>query len=124
MRAAIVRKFGPPTNISIENDWPIPNINSKQILVRVKAASVNPVDTYIRSGHFGSLPKIPYSPGMDGAGLVEKVGDHVKNFKNGDRVWFLSHNSGAGAEFCAVEEDTVFQLPDGVSFVQGMKGLL
>jgi len=49
--------------------------------VNIKCSGVNPVDTYIRDGAFAVLPELPYTPGKDGAGVVEEVGDCVKNFK-------------------------------------------
>jgi NADPH:quinone reductase len=57
------------------------NSVSFQLLVRVKSAGVNPVDTYIRSGTHDIKPVLPYTPGNDGAGIIEEVGDEVKNFK-------------------------------------------
>lgn len=85
MRAAVVKAFGPATNISLENSWPRPSITKKQVLpnkilftlikvlVRVKASGVNPVDTYIRAGQYAILPELPYIPGREGAGIVEQV---------------------------------------------------
>ena len=57
-----------------------------QLVVRVHAAGVNPVDTYIRSGFYASRPALPYTPGSDGGGVVEMVGKDVSRFKPGDRV--------------------------------------
>jgi len=58
-----------------------------QVLVDVKAAGVNPVDTYIRSGQYSTLPPLPYTPGSDAAGIVAGVGSDVHEFKAGDRVY-------------------------------------
>lgn len=52
-----------------------------QLLVRVKSAGVNPVDTYIRSGGHPLSPELPYTPGNDGAGIVEDIGEQVTKFK-------------------------------------------
>ena len=57
------------------------------MLVDVKAAGVNPVDTYIRSGQYAFLPPLPYTPGSDAAGVVAAVGSDVHGFKVGDRVY-------------------------------------
>jgi len=118
MRAAVVKNFGPASNIVIEKSWPRPSINSAQILVRVHAAGVNPVDTYIRGGQYAQLPDLPYIPGKEGAGIVEETGDQVKNFNVGDHVWFTYPKTGSSAEFAVVEK-TVYSLPSGVSFSQG-----
>uniref|UniRef100_A0A914D7K1 Alcohol dehydrogenase-like N-terminal domain-containing protein n=1 Tax=Acrobeloides nanus TaxID=290746 RepID=A0A914D7K1_9BILA len=82
------------------------------VLVRVKASSVNPVDTYIRAGQYAQLPELPYTPGRDGSGIVEQIGKEVQNFKVGDSVWFTRPTTGSSAEF-AVVEDTLFLLPEG-----------
>ncbi|CAF5220662.1 unnamed protein product, partial [Rotaria magnacalcarata] len=63
------------------NDVPIPDIKPREVLIRVYAAGVNPVDTYIRSGTYARLPNLPYTPGMDCAGVIERVGDEVTKFK-------------------------------------------
>ena len=52
-----------------------------QVLVRVKVAGINPVDTYIRAGAYARKPALPYTPGRDGTGLVHEVGEGVKKFK-------------------------------------------
>lgn len=54
---------------------------SFQVLIKVYAAGVNPVDTYIRTGTYTRVPTLPYTPGMDSAGVVEEVGSGVTNFK-------------------------------------------
>jgi len=93
------------------------------VLVRLRAAGVNPVDTYIRSGSYAMLPTLPYTPGADGAGTVEAVGEGVKAFKNGDRVYISGsvdgRASGSYAEHavCAIEQ--VHPLPANISFAQG-----
>ncbi|EFP00974.1 hypothetical protein CRE_20754 [Caenorhabditis remanei] len=114
--AALVHRFGGPEQIEIAQCG-IPCIkNANQILVRNHASGVNPVDTYIRAGQYAKLPTLPYVPGKDGAGVVELVGENVKNVKVGDRVWF-------GMELGTASQHTVvnrpFLLPEGVSFSEG-----
>lgn len=60
---------------------PIPEIQGREVLIRVHAAGVNPVDTYIRSGTYSRRPLLPYIPGLDSAGIVERVGPEVTKFK-------------------------------------------
>jgi len=115
----VVRNFGPPENIKTEQDYAVPTVGEAEVLVSVKAAGVNPVDTYIRSGQYAQLPQLPYVPGGEGAGIVEKVGSGVENVAVGQRVWFARPTTGSCADFCSVPSDYVYDLPDKVSFNQG-----
>jgi len=120
MNAVVVREFGPPDVMKIENvAEPAPG--PAQVLIRVKAAGVNPVETYIRSGAYARKPNLPYTPGTDVAGLVEAVGASVAVFKKGDRVYAhgVAAGSGGYAELAVSDEAQVHRLPDGVSFQQG-----
>lgn len=118
MKAIIVKNFGAPEVMNLEEiETPEPNEN--QILVRVKAAGVNPVDTYIRTGTYAQKPELPYTPGKDAAGIVEKIGANVKNFAVGERVLTADSVSGTYAEFCLCEEKHLIKLPENVSFEQG-----
>jgi NADPH2:quinone reductase len=119
MRAAIVHRFGPASNIKFTKNASIPEIADNQLLVRVKASSVNPVDTYIRSGEYANLPKVPYTPGREGAGIVEKVASNVTKFSPGDRVWFTTPVTGSCAELAIVNASGTFRLPEKISFIQG-----
>src|SRR5437763_469678 len=87
MRAIRVHEFGDPPVMKVE-DVPEPAAGSGQVLVKVKACGVNPVDTYIRAGKYAALPPLPYTPGADGAGIVEAVGADLHEFAPGDRVYF------------------------------------
>jgi len=98
---------------------PTPEPFGTQILVRVAAAGVNPVDTYLRSGNHAHAPKLPYTPGKDAAGVVEKVGESVTRFKDGDRVYTADSQTGTYAEFALCEESQLGRLPDNVSFEEG-----
>lgn len=96
-----------------------PDFNDHQILVAVKAAGVNPVDTYIRSGTNNYTASFPHTPGIDGAGEVVKAGSQVQGFKPGDRVYFSGTTTGACAEFTVCDPAKTYPLPDAVSFVEG-----
>ncbi len=90
-----------------------------QVLVRVRAAGVNPVDTYVRQGVHPSTPPLPFTPGKDGAGVVESVGVEIDKVKAGDRVYLAGSLTGTYAEFALCEESQVWRLPGGSSFEEG-----
>jgi NADPH2:quinone reductase len=116
MKAIVVREFGGPDVMKIE-DVPQPSPGPGQILIRVRAVGVNPVDTYIRSGMYARKPELPYTPHADIAGEVEAAGSGVSKVKRGDRVY--AYMTAGGAEFALGEEWQVQRLPDRVSFQQG-----
>jgi NADPH:quinone reductase len=118
MKAIVVREFGAPEVMKLE-EISTPEPPENQILVRVKAAGVNPVDTYIRAGVYAQKPDLPYTPGKDGAGIVEKVGVNVTKFQTGDRVLTADAGSGTYAEFALFNETQLIKLPENVSFEQG-----
>lgn len=118
MKAILVNEFGEPEVMKLE-DVPTPSVGDSQVLVRVKAAGVNPVDTYIRAGMHAQKPDLPYTPGKDAAGIVEAVGNEVKKVKIGDRVFTAGSVSGTYAEFALCEEAHIHLLPENVSFEQG-----
>lgn len=80
MRALRIHKFGGPDNLKVE-DLPIPSVGDSEILVRVHAAGINPVDTYIREGAYAALPQLPAVLGREVAGQVEGVGEGVSSVK-------------------------------------------
>jgi NADPH2:quinone reductase len=98
---------------------PNPQAGPGQVVVRVKAVGVNPVDTYIRAGAYASKPALPYTPGLDAAGIVESLGQGVSGVKVGDRVYVAGTVSGAYAELALCEASQVHPLPQHVSFAQG-----
>jgi NADPH2:quinone reductase len=122
MKAIRVHKFGDPKVMVLE-DVPDPKPEAGQVLVRVKAVGVNPVDTYVRTGIPGRMPPLPYTPGSDAAGTVEAVGSGVTGVKSGGRVYTLRTVSGqyigGYAELAVCEPWMVKPLPDNVSFSQG-----
>jgi NADPH2:quinone reductase len=102
-------------------DVPDPSPGPGEVLVRVKAAGVNPVETYIRAGAHAITPALPYTPGRDLAGLVEAVGASAGSWKSGDRVYSdgVGLISGAYAELAVCNAAHIHPLPDRVSFAQG-----
>jgi NADPH2:quinone reductase len=118
MKAIIVKEFGSPEVMKLE-EVPKPEVGTSQVLVRIKAAGVNPVDTYIRAGIHAIKPNLPYTPGKDGAGVIEEIGQGVKKFKVGDRVFLSGSITGTYAEFALCEENQVHHLPERISFEQG-----
>ena len=118
MKSIIVHEYGPPDVMKLE-DVEIPEPAAGQVLVRIHAAGVNPVDTYLRSGNHAHAPKLPYAPGKDGAGVVEKMGEGVTKFKSGDRVYTAGALTGTYAEYALCAENHLGLLPENVSFEEG-----
>ena len=118
MKAIRVHEFGGPEVLRLE-DVPEPRPGAGQVLVRVRAAGVNPVDTYMRGGGHAVKPPLPYTPGLDAAGEVEAVGEGVGRVSVGDRVYTAGSLSGTYAETAVCDESQVHALPGGVSFAQG-----
>jgi len=117
MKAAYIEETGPPTNITY-GELPTPEPQGSEVLVRVNAVSLNPVDTYIRNGaNYWELP-MPFVVGCDLAGVVEAVGPQASRFQVGDRVWGtnqgLMGRQGTFAEFCAVDECWLYPTPEDV----------
>lgn len=118
MKAIVVRDFGPPEVMQLEEvETPAPE--GTQVLVKIEAAGVNPVDTYLRSGIHAHAPSLPYTPGKDGAGTVESVGPDVSRFKAGDRVYAAGSISGTYAAHSLCDESHLGKLPDNVEFEAG-----
>lgn len=117
MKAIRVHQFGDPQVMKLE-DVPDPKPAAGQVLVRVKAVGVNPVDTYIRAGKYGPR-QFPFTPGADAAGIVEAVGPGVTAFKPGQRVYVAGSITGTYAELALCNEDQVHPLPENVTFAQG-----
>src|SRR3974390_1753026 len=118
MKAIRVHEFGGPEVLKLE-EVATPKPSAGQVLVRIPAAGVNPYDTYMRAGTYARKPPLPYTPGSDGAGVVEAVGEGVKKVKRGDRVYTTQTLSGAYAEYALALEHQVHPLPAKISFSQG-----
>jgi len=117
MKAAYIEQTGPPENI-IYGDLPDPQPQDKQVLVKVGAVAVNPIDTYLRAGLVKMELPMPFIIGCDVAGTVEAVGPEVTRFSPGDRVWGsnqgLLGRQGTFAEYAAIDEDWLYATPEGV----------
>jgi NADPH2:quinone reductase len=118
MQAIRVHECGEPEVMRLE-EVAEPHPGPGQVLVRVKAIGVNPVETYIRAGIYPQQPELPYTPGTDAAGEVEAVGPGVGRVAVGDRVYTSWTLTGSYAEHTLCDESTVHPLPPEVSFAQG-----
>src|SRR4029453_4884745 len=114
MLAAYITETGEPTKIQY-GEFPKPQPAQGDVLVKVEAVAVNPIDTYIRSGMVAMPLKYPYILGCDLAGTIESVGLKVRRFKVGDRVWGsnqgLFGRQGTFAEYTAVDEKWLYSTP-------------
>ena len=118
MKAIVVHEFGGPEVLKYE-DAPRPEPKDDEVLIRVMAAGVNPVDAAIRAGRFhGGGGKLPFIPGMDVAGVVEKTGAEITKFKMKDPVYaYLSFKEQGGyAEFAVAKENEVSIKPKTIAF--------
>jgi NADPH2:quinone reductase len=118
MKAAFIKQTGPPENITY-SDLPRPEPRGTEVLVRIGAVAVNPVDTYIRSGAIPAQLPLPFIVGCDLAGVVAAVGPQADRYRPGDRVWGTNQGllgrQGTFAEYCAVEQRWLYPTPDSVN---------
>ena len=117
MKAIRVHQFGGPEVMQLE-DVADPTPGPGQVVVRVEAAGVNPVETYIRAGNYGPR-QFPYTPGSDAGGVVEAIGPGVSSVKPGQRVYTSGSVSGTYAQLALCSEAQVHALSDGANFAQG-----
>jgi len=119
MKAVVVHKFGGPEVLQYE-DAPRPEPKPDEVLVRVIAAGVNPVDAQLRTGNWAKVfgPKPPYIPGADIAGVIENVGSEVKTYKAGDEVYgYLDlDRCGAYAQFTVAKLNEIAPKPKSATF--------
>jgi len=119
MKAAYIEQTGPAESSIQYGDVAKPEPKASEVLVRVGAVAINPIDTYLRNGaNYWELPK-PFIIGCDLAGTVEAVGPEAKRFKVGDRVWGsnqgLMGRQGTFAEYGAADEAWLYPTPAGIS---------
>src|SRR2546429_7872855 len=94
MKAILVRQFGGPEVLRLE-EVPTPKPAAGQVLARIHAAGGNPYDTYMRSGTYAQKPALPYTPGSDGAGVIEAGGGKGEKRKGGGPASSPENNTGA-----------------------------
>lgn len=122
MKAIMIRDFG---NEDVLNVSTVPRKTNtpEEILIRVEAAGINPVDTYLREGFFAQLPPLPLILGKEVAGTVAAIGSNVThnpyNLKVGDRVYCMLPNNGGYAQYVASIPENVIPLPDKLTYSQG-----
>jgi NADPH:quinone reductase-like Zn-dependent oxidoreductase len=142
MKAVILQENGGVDKLIYTEDFPVPEIKPNEVLVNVKATSVNRADLVIRNGYPGLSLKFPHILGGDITGEVSKTGSEVKDFKEGDRAvswpiiseaddewarkgkagvspswqYFGMHRRGSYAEYVSVPASSLIRLPDNVSF--------
>jgi NADPH2:quinone reductase len=118
MKAIQVVHFGEADVLQL-TDLAQPQPADDEILIKVEAIGVNPVDTYIRAGTYPALPDLPYTPGKDVAGTVVACGSPKTPFVPGHRVYTCGTASGGYAEYTTAKVSQVFRLPEGTSFQEG-----
>jgi NADPH2:quinone reductase len=127
MKAAFIRQVGPP-NVIEYGELPDPKPTGRQVLVEVRATSVNPIDTYIRAGVVPMAASFPFVVGCDLAGVVRECGPDATRFAPGARVWGsnqgLLGRQGVASELAAVEEEWLYPLPESVDFRSAAAGAL
>ncbi|XP_054277083.1 quinone oxidoreductase-like isoform X1 [Macrosteles quadrilineatus] len=121
MKAVVIQSTGDVSVLKVES-VPVPELTSNQVLVKIHAAGLNPVDTYIRGKKFGYDPKLPAILGGEAAGEIVKVGNQTgSKYKVGDRVicCLRAPNYGGYAEFAACGVGDLIPLPDKLTYSQG-----
>src|SRR5215470_4055304 len=117
MKAVLCKSYGPPESLVVE-DLPSPKPGAGEVVVAVKAASVNFPDVLIIENKYQFKPPLPFSPGSELSGVIKEVGDGVSGWKTGDRV--LAYTTyGAFAQEVKVEANRLLALPKGMSFEEG-----
>ncbi|WP_137285273.1 NADPH:quinone reductase [Halorussus salinisoli] len=125
MRAVRYHEHGGPGVLTVE-DAERPDPGPGELRVEVRAAGVNPVDTYFREGSY-EPPELPMIPGSDFAGVVDAAGEGVEGFAEGDRVFGTglgNDRQGTYAEYAVAPTDRVARLPDDVGFAEGAAAAL
>jgi trans-2-enoyl-CoA reductase len=117
IRVVIYETHGNPVEVVrvVEQPWPVPAIG--EVVVRMRAAPLNPADVNAIEGKYPVRPELPATPGMEGAGVVVELGSKVENIALGDQV-ILPHNFGTWREACAVPADKLIVVPAELDPVQ------
>lgn len=119
MKAAVVRGYGSPAEVEVA-EYPAPSADRGQVVVRVYAASMNPIDTKLRSGELRPMLRLSFPAvlGFDFAGEITRLGDSVSGWNEGDRVYgrINSKTGGTHAEQVAVAAKVIDRIPSSLSF--------
>jgi NADPH:quinone reductase len=124
MQAIILKAFGGVENFAL-SDWPTPQPKSKEVRIKIKALSFNPVDYKQRHGKFGG--DLPIILGGDVAGVVDAIGDDITDFKIGDEVYAYligPRSNGGYAEYVCINHNFVGKKPKNLSFEQATASML
>ena len=122
MKAIVCEQFGPPSTLQLR-DLPALEAGDKEVVINVKACSLNFPDTLIIQGKYQFKPELPFTPGSDIAGVVKAVGSKVKNFKVGDEVFGFVPNGGFAEEVVAPAKN-VFPKPPMMNNAVGASFLM
>src|SRR6186997_952923 len=114
MKAVVCKQFGPPDSLLVE-DLPSPRAGPGEVVLSVKAASVNFPDVLIIQNKYQFKPPLPFSPGSEMAGVVKSVGDGVTHYRPGDAVMAIT-TYGAFAEEVKTEARRLLPIPTGMEF--------
>lgn len=117
MKALICKEHGLADKLELAQDWPVPEMGEHDVLIRIKAASLNFPDVLMIQGKYQMQPDMPFITGGECAGVVEKVGANVKRYKEGDDVIFTG-GVGCFAEYVVGNELAVFPMPKTLSYEQ------
>ena len=122
MKAVLCKEFGPPESLVFE-DIPSPKPGPGEVVLTMKAASINFPDVLIIQNKYQFKPPLPFSPGSELAGVVKEVGAGVERWKPGDKVMAFT-TYGAFAEEVRTEANRLLPLPSSMSFTEGAAFLL
>ncbi|MGA8939750.1 MAG: quinone oxidoreductase, partial [Acidobacteriaceae bacterium] len=120
MRAIQIKQTGGPEVMEFV-ELPVPRPGAGRVLVKIEAAGVNFIDTYLREGRYPA--ELPFTPGQEAAGTVAELGDGVNGFAVGDRVAW-NGTRGTYAEFACAPASDLLKIPEGMSFQQAAAVLL
>ncbi|UKB81144.1 zinc-binding dehydrogenase [Chryseobacterium sp. MEBOG07] len=118
MKTIVIKNYGGPEVLQV-TEMPIPTITDpSQVLVKVRATSVNPLDYQVRRGDYASFFELPIITGHDIAGDIIAVGEAVKKWQPGDKVYYSPRfgSSGSYAEYHLTEESSLSRMPDNISY--------
>ena len=129
MYSSVIRDYGDESSFEIDETLPLPELKSNQVLVKISASSVNPIDLMKREGYGRSIfekqrrNNFPWILGSDFSGHVVSVGQKVTRFKEGDEVWGCTSKASSGtyAEYAAIDQEEVNIKPKNLTFEESVK---